>query len=228
MNHGQAIATADEDPLTYLPRKPVQEFARRRLIYGPQQPSGHLYLAVRGRVRVARQAEDDRQAIAAIVAPEQLFGEAALVGGPCAETASALDDVTLMSWSRVEIELYIDREPRLGLALFHHMVRRCLELQERIEGMAVHRTPERVMLSLARLARSLGTPLGDGALRIDALTHHTLAEYVGTSREIVTYQLNRLRRAGLLRYSRQHMDVYADALLEAVRSSVNGRPPALR
>jgi CRP-like cAMP-binding protein len=59
--------------------------------------------------------------------------------------------------------------------------------------------------------------LPDGAVRIPSLTHHTLAEYVGTSREVVTFQMNRLRRLGLIRYSRQFIDVYPERLREAVK-----------
>jgi biotin operon repressor len=54
-------------------------------------------------------------------------------------------------------------------------------------------------------------------MRIAALTHYAIAEYVGTSREIVTYQMNRLRRMGMLRYSRRFIDVYAQALSETLR-----------
>ena len=50
-----------------------------------------------------------------------------------------------------------------------------------------------------------------------SLTHNTIAEFVGTSREIVTFQMNRLRRLGLVRYSRKHIDVYALAMRENLR-----------
>jgi hypothetical protein len=33
----------------------------------------------------------------------------------------------------------------------------------------------------------------------------------------VTFQMNRLRRMGLVRYSRKHIDVYAQALRENLR-----------
>jgi Mn-dependent DtxR family transcriptional regulator len=54
-------------------------------------------------------------------------------------------------------------------------------------------------------------------LRVASLTHNTIAEFVGTSREIVTFQMNRLRRLGLVRYSRKHIDVYALAMRENLR-----------
>src|SRR5205807_4847945 len=132
---------------------------------------------------------------ARIVVAEGLFGESALIGGQHrTEAAVALDNVSLMSWTAGEIEAQIEREPRLGLALAQNMVRQCIELQDRIESMAVYKTPERVMLALIQLADSLGSPMADGSTRIVSLTHHTIAEFVGTSREIVTFQLNRLRR----------------------------------
>jgi CRP-like cAMP-binding protein len=215
-----------EDPLTYLPRKPVQEFSRRQVIYDAQRPAGGLYLVILGRVTVRLDADDGYQTIARIVCAEGIFGESALIG-PAArqESAVALDDVTLMGWSREEIETQIDREPRLGLALAQYMVRQCLELQERIESLAVHKTPERIMLALAQLAVSMGTAMADNATRIPALTHHTLAEYVGTSREIVTFQLNRLRRKGCLKYTRKYIDVFVPAIDTELRSQgVN--PPA--
>jgi CRP/FNR family cyclic AMP-dependent transcriptional regulator len=208
-----------EDPLTYLPRKPVQEFAKKRVIYDPQQPSDHLYVVILGRVKLSNLTDEGGQLVARIVSSEGLFGEGCLVGAyRRQEAAVALDNVTLMSWSGAEIENQIEREPRLGLALSQYLVRQCIELQDRIESMAVYKTPERVMLALIQLADSLGSPMADGSTRVSALTHHTIAEFVGTSREIVTFQLNRLRRAGMLRYSRKHMDIYTGPIQEVLRN----------
>jgi CRP/FNR family transcriptional regulator len=207
-----------EDPLTYLPRKPVQEFAKRRIIYDQHHPTESLYVVILGRVKLTFTAEDGLETISRIVCSEGMFGESSLIGGqPRAESASALDNVTVMSWTRNEIEQQIEREPRLGIALAQYMVRQCIELQDRIESMAVYKTPERVMLALVQLAGTLGQPMQDGSTRIASLTHHTIAEYVGTSREIVTFQMNRLRRQGLLRYSRKFIDVYVPAMQQALR-----------
>jgi len=207
-----------EDPLTYLPRKPVQEFAKGRTIYDPQQSNDHLYVVILGRVKISNTADDGCQTVSRIVCAEGLFGESCLVGAAArSETAVALDNATLMAWSRADIESQIEREPRLGIALSQYLIRQCIELQDRIESMAVHKTPERVMLALMQLGNDLGTPMADGAVRVASLTHHTIAEYVGTSREIVTFQMNRLRRMGLIRYSRKFIDIYARAMQESLR-----------
>ena len=81
-----------EDALTYLPRKPLQEFSRERVIYGPQQPSESLYVVILGRVKISSTADDGCQTVSRIVRTEGLFGEACLVGSMARpETATALD-----------------------------------------------------------------------------------------------------------------------------------------
>jgi CRP-like cAMP-binding protein len=216
-----------EDPLTYLPRKPLQDFAKGQTICGPQQPADRLYLVILGRVKVSAASADGGQTISRIVCAEGLFGESSMIGGTTvAETAVAIDNVTVMSWTPAEIEQQIEREPRLGVALTQYLVRQCLELKDRIESMAIYKTPERVMLALVHLANTLGTPTADGATRVASLTHHTLAEFVGTSREIVTFQMNRLRRLGLIDYSRQHIDVHVKAMKETLREQGIHAPDA--
>ncbi|HLK65476.1 MAG TPA: Crp/Fnr family transcriptional regulator [Bryobacteraceae bacterium] len=217
MGRANQIERTYEDPLTYLPRKPILEFAKRRVIYDRNQPSAGLYLVMLGRVKVTS-TEDASITVSRIVSAEGLFGEAALIGADNRfESAVTLDDASIMMWTRNEIEQQIEREPRLGIALAQFLVRQCIDLQDRIESMAVHKTPERVMLALLQLAETVGTPMPDGATRVGSLTHHTISEYVGTSREIVTFQMNRLRRLGLLRYSRKHIDIFVPSMQRLLR-----------
>ena len=188
------------------------------MIYDVEHPATGLYQVILGRVKVGTTSNDGGQAVARIVRNPGLFGESSLIGLlNRTESAMALDTVTLMSWSRNQIEQQVEREPRLGIALARYLVRQCLDSQDRIESMAIRKTPVRVMLALLQLASDLGAPMPDGSLHVASLTHHTIAEFVGTSREIVTFQMNRLRRMGLLRYSRKHIDVYAQALRENLR-----------
>jgi CRP/FNR family transcriptional regulator, cyclic AMP receptor protein len=204
------------DALNYLPRRPLVEYPRGHVIYSGSSEA--LYLVASGRVKVASVAVDGCEAIIRIVPPEGLFGEACLVDHSGAERAVTLDKVQLMAWKRSEIEQQIEREPRLGLALMEELILACMEMEERMQAMATCKTPQRVMLSLIQLARRLGEQQADGSLRMATLTHHSIAEHVGTSREIVSSQMSRLRRLGLVQYSRKHIDVYCEAMEEALRS----------
>ena len=50
-----------EDPLTYLPRKPVQEYAKGRVIYDAQNPPTDLYVVILGRVKIGNTSDDGCQ-----------------------------------------------------------------------------------------------------------------------------------------------------------------------
>jgi CRP-like cAMP-binding protein len=99
------------------------------------------------------------------------------------------------------------------------LVGRCLALQDRIEAFAYDKTPKRITRALVEMAGRMGRRLEDGALRIPPLTHQFLSDYVGTSREIVTFQMNQLRRQGLIRYSRKAIDIHLEALKEQLRDT---------
>jgi CRP-like cAMP-binding protein len=216
-----------EDPLMYLPRRRIEEYAKNCSIYNSERPSAALFVLILGRVKIANTAGDGCETVGRIVRAEGIFGESCLVGGLNGnETATALDNVALMSWNRDEIEQQVEREPRLGMALSQHLVRQCLELQDRIESIATHSTPDRVTLALLQLAADLGTAMPEGTTRVVSLTHQTIAEFVGTSREMVTWQMNRLRRLGLIRYSRKHIDVYVPAMHENLKQQGISRRPA--
>lgn len=204
-----------EDALMYLPRKGVSDFSRGDVIFDENNPSKALHLVVQGRVKVTIPVEDGGQTVVDIFNTDDFFGESSLLGDhPVPERAVALDNVTLMSWTRAEIEEQIERQPRLGIALMQMLVKRGLDYEERLQSFALDKTPERIVRALLRFAEHLGTPAEDGSLRIPPLTHQAISEYVGTSREIVTFQMNHLRQNGFLRYSRRGIQVYTEALRE--------------
>lgn len=202
-----------EDALMYLPRKGVTEFSKGATIFDETNPSRSLHLVVQGRVKFATPLDDGSQTVVDIFTTDDFFGESSLLGSARRiERASALDKVTLMSWESTEIEDQVQRQPRLGIALMQMLVKRTLDYEERIQGFALDKTPERIAGSLLRFAGRLGTQNDEGWVRIPPLTHQLISEYVGTSREIVTFQLNQLRQKGYLRYSRQGIQVSMDPL----------------
>jgi CRP-like cAMP-binding protein len=126
---------------------------------------------------------------------DDFFGESSLIGPEYgSQRAIALDTVALMSWDAAEIEDQVQRQPRLGIALMQMLAKRTLDYGEPIQSFALHQTPERLVSSLLRFR--LGEQNDDGSARIPPLTHQVISEHVGTSREIVTFHMNRLRQMG--------------------------------
>jgi CRP/FNR family transcriptional regulator len=208
-----------EDALAYLPHKASVEYRRNQTIYDPQHPPAELYLIVSGRVKVVRTMEDGFRTVIGLFGPDEFFGQVALLGEHSThhEQATTMERTLITSWSVAEIEAQIERRPWLGVALIQNMAGCCLDLQDRIQTLALDKTPERVVWGLMRLAKS-GRREADGAIRIPPLTHQVLSEYLGTSREIVTSQMNELRRQGFVRYSRKAIDLFSEALAEKSNS----------
>ena len=211
-----------EDALMYLPRKGVTEYRRGQIIYDQGQPSNGIHLVVQGRVKVAIPLDDGTNSIIDIFTTDQFFGESGLLGLPArGERATAVDNSTLMSWSTAEIEDQVERQPKLGLALIQILVSRCIDFEERLQSFALDKTSERVARSLLRFAEKLGVRDDDGSMRIPPMTHQVISEYVGTSREIVTFQMNHLRQLGCIRYSRKAINVLPEAIREHLRSQAD-------
>jgi len=203
------------DPLAYLPRRPIAEHPKGAVIYS--STCEVFYLVIRGRIKITNLALAGSEVISRIVAPEEFFGECSLIDDSSAQRAVALEKVQIMGWHRAELEQQIERQPLLGVALMQHVILTNLEMEDRLVAMATCKTPQRIMLSLLQLARQLGEQ-HDAALRISSLTHTIIAEYTGTSREIVSTVMNRLRRMSLISYSRKYIEVNCEAVEESLRS----------
>lgn len=207
-----------EDPLDYLPCSQVQEFAKGETIYGGDagRPD-ELFLVVAGSVKVSRQAPDGRQVVIGIYQRDEFFGESAMVGGSdTGERAVALDACRVMHWKTSEIAEISARKPALALALAQQMVRRSLEFAARIESFSADNILQRLLRSLIRFAAEM-EKRNDGEELIP-FTHELLAQYVGTSREIVTHYMNQLRRDGVLTYSRRGISLDRAAAAAKLRS----------
>jgi len=208
---------APEDALEYLPCSVPITYEKGALIYGGRAGAAGLYVLLAGRVKIWRAGPEGAAMILGIYGPEQIFGETSFISVGQAEYATALERTQVMMWPAATIEELIGKSPRLGIALMQKLVARGAGLKDRIRDMAAEKTPARVALTLLAMAEDSGTPTDDGGLFLAALTHQTISELVGTSREIVTAEMGALRRYGLMSYNRRGIRVYPEALREHIR-----------
>jgi CRP/FNR family transcriptional regulator len=209
-----------EDPLAFLPCSSIAEFKKGQLIYNQDQPSTSIYLVIEGKVKVSRMGDDGRQVVVDIYQPDEFFGESALLNLPHrSEQAAALDRTRLMAWSAAEIEDMVEKRPRLAVALMQILATRSIDFTQRIESLSVDNIARRLARSLIRFAGREGTHGDNGSARMAPLTHELLAQYVGTSREIVTHYMNQFRKAGYLDYSRRGIVLNLNALGEWLQQS---------
>jgi CRP-like cAMP-binding protein len=196
-----------------LPGGDVRKHYNEELIYRPETGSQNLYLVIDGQVTVARMTDPRNPVIVEICRPGDFFGEAALLGQTGQrEAAIAIQDVTLRIWSPEAIEEMLEKQPRLAMLLYRALAQRLSALEARITSLAVDKVPQRLARALILLSDRLGHTRKDGDNEMPALTHGVLAQYVGTSREIVTHHMNKLRRGQYIDYSRKAILVRTGAL----------------
>jgi CRP/FNR family transcriptional regulator len=214
-----------EDPLAYLPCSNVLEYGKGEVIYSHDQARSHLYLVLTGMVKVARVSNNGSQLLVDLYGADDFFGEVALVN-PLQpfEQATAHQHTTVMAWQAAEIEDLIQKRPRLAIAFLQVFGQRQISLTHRLESLSSDRIDKRLGLALVRFAERFGRPQEDGGLKMEPLTHELLAQYVGTSRELITCHMTKLRKLGHLQYSRRAIVVYRNAMRDC--QEINGQVPA--
>jgi CRP-like cAMP-binding protein len=211
-----------EDPLLYLPCSKIVECSKGGIIYDPENPSANLYVIISGMISVERVAGNGPKVLVEIYKNDELFGESALIGlCDTHENAVAFDEAKLMIWTPTEVEALVLRQPRLGVALLQTFARRTVELAERIESFSFEHIEHRLARSLIHFSERFGRRLEDGSIAMMPMTHGSLSQYIGTSREQVTQRMNVFRRLGYVRYSRAGLLVYPEALWKTTGAKAN-------
>ena len=209
-----------DDPLAYLPCSTMVEYLKGQMIYNQDQPSTSIYLVMDGKVKISRIADDGQQVVIDIYQQDEIFGESALLNLPHrAEQAIALESTRLMTWTASSIEEIVMCRPRLGIALLQILAQRTIKFTERIESFSADNIQRRLARSLIGFSERFGTAEENGSVQMVPFTHELLAQYVGTSREIVTHYMNQFRRQGYVRYSRKGIILYRDAFREWLREN---------
>lgn len=211
-----------EDPLDYLPCSGVLDYPKDRVVYDQSQSPVCLYLVISGRIKVSRTADSGRQFMVDIYQLEELFGESMILNlSYSPERATAMEPARLMCWTREEIEKIILRRPRLAIALTQIMALRAREFADRLESFSTDNIQRRLAHALLRFANRMGMPDIGRSVYMPVLTHQLLAEYVGTSRELVSRYMGQFRRKELLCYSKRTRGIvlHPDACREWLRKS---------
>jgi len=207
-----------EDPLAYLPCSTIQEYRKGQLIYSQDQPSTKFFLIIAGWVKVSRLTDDGKQVVVDIYQADEFFGESTFLGSQTyREQVTAVEETRLMTWDVSVVEDLMMKRPQLGIALLQILASRTTGFKARIESLAVDTIERRLARTLVRLSERFGVAEDDGTVSMMALTHEFLAQYVGTTREIVTLHMNKIRTQGSLQYSRKGITVNRESLLQSLR-----------
>lgn len=216
MAEALGISLELEDPLYLLPRTSVLEYKKNEIIYelgGSGETA--LYLVIRGRVKVSQITDGGKEVILDFCRRDDFFGETGLLyPNRPDEKARAMDNETsLISWTAKELRMLMLQKPALGPSLLSIMAQKLVRANKRTESLCLDPINRRLVKTLLNLGRRFSEITEKNlTIHMPPFTHESLAQYIGTSREIVTQYLNQFRRDNLLRYSRHGITVNVLAL----------------
>ncbi len=158
-----------------------------------------LYIVKEGLVRLLSLSEKGAETILHLFKPGDIFGELILSEERRAFSAVAATDVLVTVVSRKNFVDLIASVPAVAENFIRLLSKRLTKVEREFAEFGHTWSYHRLALVLLSLAREHGVATPKGTKIAVRLTHDDLAKLIGTTRETVTTQMNRLARKGMLR-----------------------------
>jgi CRP/FNR family transcriptional regulator, cyclic AMP receptor protein len=166
-------------------------------------PGDSLYVLRQGRAKVVLIGEDGREVILGVLEPGAHFGELALIDDqPRSAHVIAMEDSQLLILRREDFRRRVEANPSVAWALLTELSRRLRRADQKIGGLVLLDVPGRI----SRLLLDLSAETTNGTIE-KPLTHQTIAQMIGASRETVSRAMKEFQEEGLIRVERRRIAV---------------------
>ena len=174
-------------------------YPKNSVILFEDDPGDALYVVAAGQVKVVLIGEDGREVILSVMGEGEFFGEMALIDDePRSAHVIAMEDSTLVVLRREDFQPIMEQTPAIALALLRELTRRLRRVDEKVGSLVLLDVNGRVAQLLLELSDEAG---GERITR--HLTHHTIAQMIGSSRETVSRTMRELVEKGWISVSRK-------------------------
>jgi CRP-like cAMP-binding protein len=188
-------------------------FGKGEMIVQRRDEDGGIYLLLDGALLANLYARSGREVGYRRIAPGGYFGEIAAIDGlPRSVNIVALEDVRMVRLPQRLVLRLFEESPRFMRALLEDMAGLTRALTDRLFELTAVSVACRVDIELLRMATEKA---GDGneAVIHPCPTHAELAVLVGSQREPVTRELNRLASLNIVRQSGRTLKILDMAAL---------------
>lgn len=177
-------------------------YPKGSVILFENDPGDSLYIVRSGRVKVVLIGEDGREVILGVLGVGEHFGELSLIDQqPRSATVIAMEDASLLILHRDDFRRRVEASPAVAWALLTELSRRLRRADEQIGGLVLLDVPGRIARLLLDFAGA------DGGTIERALTHQTIAQMIGASRETVSRAMKEFQDAGWIGVERRRITV---------------------
>ena len=185
-------------------------YPKGSVIVFEDDPGDALYLVSAGQVKVVLIGEDGREVILSVLGEGSFFGEMSLIDDqPRSATVIAMTDAGVLVLRREDFQSRLRSSPEVAIALLRELSRRLRRADEKIGSLVLLDVNGRVADLLLRLAEEEG---GDQITK--KITHHVIAQMIGSSRETVSRTMRDFVERGLIQVTRKDIAIMNRPLLE--------------
>lgn len=180
-----------------------RSYPKNSVILFEDDPGDSLYVVVTGLVKVVLIGEDGREVILSVLKEGDFFGEMSLIDDqPRSAHVIAMEDSTLLVVRREDFQHRLREAPGIAVGMLRAMSRRLREADEKIGGLVLLDVNGRVAKLLLSMADE-----NDGVHITRRVTHHTIAQMVGSSRETVSRTMRDLAERGHIEVTRKAITI---------------------
>ena len=194
-----------------------RSYPRGSVILFEDDQGDSLFLLADGQVKVVLIGEDGREVILSVLREGSFFGEMALLDDqPRSAHVIAMEDSSLLVLRREDFQARLRQSPEVAIALLRELAGRLRRADEKIGGLVLLDVNGRVADLLLRMADE------EGGIHITRkITHHVIAQMIGSSRETVSRTMRDFVDKGWIQVGRKDIQLINRPALEqsAGRSS---------
>jgi CRP-like cAMP-binding protein len=192
------------NPSTFLaaagPGRTIDEYAKQQVVFSQGDPADAVFFIRKGKVKVAVVSEQGKEAVIALLGPNEFCGEGCLAGQPRRMgTASALTECKIMRLEKAAFISVLHDEPDLSEMFLAYLLERTIRVEEDLVDQLFNSSEKRLARALLLLA-NFGKD-GRPEPILAKVSQETLAEMIGTTRSRVSHFMNKFRRLGLISYN---------------------------
>jgi CRP/FNR family cyclic AMP-dependent transcriptional regulator len=187
-----------------------KSYPKGSVILFEDDPGDSLFVVRDGRVKVVLIGEDGREVILGVLGVGEYFGELSLIDDrPRSAHVIAMEDSNLLVLRREDFRKRVESSPSVAWSLLTELSRRLRRADDKIGGLVLLDVPGRI----ARLLLDLAEESGTNAIE-KTLTHQTIAQMIGASRETVSRAMKDFQDAGWITVERRRIALADRAALE--------------
>ena len=178
----------------------IKEFKKAQLVYSQGNTAESVMYLQEGGVKLTVVNEIGKEAVVAILAPGDFFGEGCLAGQSVRmATATALTPCTVLVIEKGEMFKVLHEQRALSDRFIKFMLARNIRIEEDLVDQLFNSSEKRLARTLLLLARYGKDDQPHGVL--PKVSQETLAEMIGTTRPRVNLFMNKFRKLGFIKYN---------------------------